>query len=144
MLGSFQAVYGGGSGSEESDVLFINDNYFKVKLETNPSILEGDENQINFDVTTINDDTQQVVSGVEYTIEIFDSKDNLIVEFDAYSPDEKLETLIVPNQNVNFSGETADDRIGSIDRARQKRRTVCRNWHAFDGEHVESVARQLE
>ena len=109
LLGSFQIVYGGGSGSEESDVLFINDNYFKVKLETSPSILEGDESHVNFDVTTINDDTQQVVSGVESKIEIFDSKDNLIVEFDAYSPDEKLEILIVPSQNVNFSGETTEN-----------------------------------
>ena len=86
VLGSIPVVYGGGSGSEESDVLFINDNYFKVKLETSPSILEGDENQINFDITTINDDTQQVVSGVEYKIEIFDGQGNLIVDFNAYSP----------------------------------------------------------
>ena len=63
LLGFIPFVYGGGSGSEESDVLFINDNYFKVKLETTPSILEGDESQIVFDVSTINDDTQQVVSG---------------------------------------------------------------------------------
>lgn len=64
-----QSAYAGGSGSEESDVLFINENYFKVKLETNPSILERNENQINFDITTINDDTQKIVSGVEYKID---------------------------------------------------------------------------
>ena len=56
-----QIAYGGGSGSEESDVLFINQNYFKVQLETNPSILEGDEEHVAFDITTINDDTGQVV-----------------------------------------------------------------------------------
>ncbi len=109
ILGSIQIVYGGGSGSEESDVLFINQNYFKVKLETSPSILEGNEDQIEFDLTTINDDTQQVVSGVEYKIEIFDSDDNLLVEFDAFSPDEKLKTLIIPSQNSDFSGETAEN-----------------------------------
>ena len=68
VFSSIQIVYGGGSGSEESDVLFINQNYYKIKLETNPSILEENESQINFDITTINDDTGQVVSGVEYKI----------------------------------------------------------------------------
>jgi plastocyanin len=110
-----QSVYAGGSGSEESDVLFINENYFKVKLETNPSILEGNESQINFDITTINDDTQKIVSGVEYKIKIFDGQGNLVLDFDAFSPDEKLEIIITPNQNLNFSGETTENNswIGS-------------------------------
>ncbi|MFQ5497609.1 MAG: plastocyanin/azurin family copper-binding protein [Nitrosopumilus sp.] len=108
VLGSVPVVYAGGS---ESDVLFINDNYFKVKLETNPSILEGDENQINFNITTINDDLQQVVSGVEYKIEIFDSQGNLIVDFTAFSPDEKLETIIIPSQNLNFSGQNTENGV---------------------------------
>ena len=38
LFGSFQIAYAGGSGSEESDVLFINENYLKVALETNPSV----------------------------------------------------------------------------------------------------------
>ena len=57
LFGSTQLAYGGGSGSEESDVLFINQNYFKVQLETSPSILEGTEEYVNFDIITINDDT---------------------------------------------------------------------------------------
>ena len=109
VFSSIQSVYAGGSGSEESDVLFINENYFKVKLETNPSILEGNENQINFDITTINDDIQKTVSGVEYKIEIFDGQGNLILDFNAFSPDEKLETIIVPNKNLNFSGEITEN-----------------------------------
>ncbi|MGY5140068.1 MAG: cupredoxin domain-containing protein [Candidatus Nitrosopumilus sp. Bin_571-38] len=109
VFSSIQSVYAGGSGSEESDVLFINENYFKVKLETNPSILEGNENQINFDITTINDDTQKIVSKVEYKIEIFDGQGNLILVFDAFSPDEKLEIIIMPNQNLNFSGKTIEN-----------------------------------
>ncbi|WP_428325944.1 cupredoxin domain-containing protein [Nitrosopumilus sp.] len=109
VFGSTQLAYGGGSGSEESDVLFINQNYFKVQLETNPSILEGTEEHINFDITTINDDTGQVVSGAEHRVEIFDGQGNLIVEFTAFSPDGKIETLIVPSQNLNFLGETAEN-----------------------------------
>ncbi|MBL7015278.1 MAG: hypothetical protein ISR81_07510 [Nitrosopumilus sp.] len=106
---SIQFAYAGGSGSEESDILFINENYFKVKLETNPSILEGNENQITFDITTINDDTQKIVSAIEYKIEIFDGQGNLILDFDAFSPDEKLETIIVPSESLNFSGETTEN-----------------------------------
>lgn len=104
-----QIAFAGGSGSEESDVLFINQNYYKVTLETNPSILQSDESQINFDITTINDDTGEIISGVEYKIEIFDGQKNLLVDFEAFSPNEKLETLIVPSQNLNFSGETTEN-----------------------------------
>ncbi len=109
VFGSTQIAYGGGSGSEESEVLFINQNYFKVQLETNPAILEGNEDQINFDITTINDDTGEIVSGAEHKVEIFDGKGNLIVEFNAYSPDDKLKMLIVPSQTQNFLGETAEN-----------------------------------
>ncbi|MCV0430914.1 plastocyanin/azurin family copper-binding protein [Nitrosopumilus sp.] len=108
-FGSIQTVYGGGTGSEESDIHFINENYFKVKLETNPSILEGNEHEINFDITTINDDTKETVSGVEYRIEIFDGQGIKIVDFDAFSPNEKLRTLIVPNSSVNFSGQKMEN-----------------------------------
>ena len=106
VFGSIQVAYAGGSGSEESDVLFINQNYFKVQLETSPSILEGDENHIIFDITTINDDSGQVVVGAEHRVEIFDGQGNLIVEFEAYSPDDKIHTRIVPSQSLNFLGET--------------------------------------
>ena len=99
-------VFAGGSGSEESETVYINENYLKIKLETNPSILKGNENKINFDISTINDDTQQIVTGVEYNIVVFDGQGNLVVDFDAYSPDEKLETIIIPSQNLNFQGET--------------------------------------
>lgn len=109
IFSSIQIAYGGGSGSEESDVLFINQNYYKIKLETNPSILEGNENHVSFDVTAINDDTGQVVSGVEYKIEIFDGQGNLIVNYNAYSPDEKLKTLFVPTQNLNFLGKSLEN-----------------------------------
>ena len=58
---------------------------------------------------TINDDTQQIISGVEYHVEIFDSINNLIVDFNAYSPDDKLQTLIVPSVDVNFEGQTVEN-----------------------------------
>ncbi|MCE2505813.1 MAG: hypothetical protein J4F36_04970 [Nitrosopumilaceae archaeon] len=106
-----QFAYGGGSGSESSDVLFINQNYFKIELETNPSILEGNEEHIIFDITTINDDTGQVVLGTEHSVEIFDGQGNLVVDFDVYSPDEKIQMLIVPSQNLNFLGETMENGV---------------------------------
>jgi len=109
VTGLTQTSFAGGSGSEESDVLFINQNYFKIQLETNPSILKGDENQIDFDITMINDDTGEIVSSVEYNIEIFDGQKNLILDYQAYSPDEKLETKIIPNVNLNFIGESTEN-----------------------------------
>ena len=104
-----QIAYGGGSGSEESDIVFINENYYKVQLETNPSILEGNEEYVTFDIITINDDSGQLVLGAEHKVEIFDGQGNLIVDFIAYSPDEKIQTQIVPSQNVNFLGETTEN-----------------------------------
>ena len=73
-ISSIQVAFAGGSGSEESDVLFINDNYYKVSLETEPSILEGNEDYVVFNISTINDDTQETISNVEYKVEVFDSK----------------------------------------------------------------------
>ena len=110
-FGMSQFAYGGGSGSESSDVLFINQNYFKIELETNPSILEGNEEHIIFDITTINDDTGQVVLGTEHSVEIFDGQGNLVVDFDVYSPDEKIQMLIVPSQNLNYLGETMENGV---------------------------------
>ena len=114
-LGITPFVFAGGSGNEESDILFINDYYYKVILETNPSILYGNESEINFNISTINDDTQEITSGVEYQIEIFDSKDNLIFDFNAFSPDDKLYTNIIPHESINISGEKTENNawIGS-------------------------------
>ena len=111
VFGSAQFVYASGVGNEESDVLFLNDNYYKVTLETDPAILEGNETEIIFDITIINDDTQEIVSKVEYQIEIFDSKENLIVEFEAYSPGDKLKTMIIPNEITNISGEKTENDV---------------------------------
>jgi len=109
VIGFTPFVFAGGSGSEESDVLFINDNYYKVELETSPSLLEGNESEIIFDISTINDDTQQVLNNVEYDIEIFDSSNNLVVDFTAFSSDDKLKTKIIPSPSVNISGEKTEN-----------------------------------
>ena len=111
IFNSTQFVYAGGSGSEESDILFINDNYYKVTLETNPTVLEGNETEIVFDISTINDDSQEIVSNVEYKIEIFDNKNNLIVGFNAYSSDDKLYTKIIPHEFVHISGEKTENNV---------------------------------
>ena len=57
------AAHGGGSGIEESDVLFINQSYLKVQLEASPAILEGDEEEISLGIATINDDTGETITG---------------------------------------------------------------------------------
>lgn len=108
-ISSIHVAFAGGSGSEESDILFINDNYYKVTLETEPSVLEGNEDNVVFNISTINDDTQEIISNVEYKIEVFDSKNDLIVDYFAFSPDDKLHTRIVPTSEINFSGETIEN-----------------------------------
>ena len=108
-ISSFQLAYAGGSGSEESDVLFINDNFYKVALETEPSVLKGNEEYVVFNISTINDDAQQIISNVEYKVEVFDSQNNLIVDFSAFSPDEKLHTQIIPNSEISFSGDSLEN-----------------------------------
>lgn len=109
VISSFQLAYAGGSGSEESDVLFINDNFYKVALEAEPSVLKGNEEYVVFNISTINDDTQQIISNVEYKVEVFDSQNNLIVDFSAFSPDEKLHTQIIPNSEISFSGDSLEN-----------------------------------
>ena len=109
LIGITPLVFAGGSGSEESDILFINDNYYKVILETNPSVLEGNETEIIFDILTMNDDTQEIISDVEYKIEIFDNENNMIVNFNAYSSDDKLYTKIIPRESVHISGEKTEN-----------------------------------
>ncbi|MCE2615124.1 MAG: plastocyanin/azurin family copper-binding protein [Nitrosopumilus sp. (ex Thoosa mismalolli)] len=108
-ISTIQVASAGGSGSEESDVLFINDNYYKVVLETEPSVLEENEDNIVFNISTINDDTQQIVSNVEYKVEVFDSKNILIVGYTAFSPDDKLNSRIVPANEISFAGETIEN-----------------------------------
>ena len=39
ILGSVQSVSAHGLGSVESDIEFFNDNFFKVKVQTNPDVL---------------------------------------------------------------------------------------------------------
>ena len=109
IVGSIQTAFAGGSGNEESDVLFINGNYYKVVLETEPSVLEGDEDYVVFNISTINDDLQELVSNVEYKVEVFDNKNNLIVDYAAFSPDDKLHTRIAPSSEIDFSGESAEN-----------------------------------
>ena len=104
-----QIAYAGGSGSQESDVLLINDSYYKVVLETDPSVLVGNEKFVVFNISTVNADTQRTVPNVEYKIEIFDGKNNLIVDYTAFSPDDKLHTRIVPNSEIDFTGDSVED-----------------------------------
>jgi len=109
VAGSVNVAFGHGLGTVESELLYINENYLKVKVETNPDVLEGNESEIDFDITTINDDTSELVSNVEYKIEILNGANgDLLLEFNAYSPDDKLSTQIIPNESETFQGEKTE------------------------------------
>jgi len=109
-LSSIDIAYGHGLGNVESDVLFFNDSFYKVKVQTTPDVLSGNESTIKFEISTINDDENTLVSDVEYAIEIFDGQTNdLLLSFDAYSPDDFFSAIITPDSVVDFSGETIEN-----------------------------------
>jgi len=116
--GSSQIAFGHGLGNVESDVLFFNDSFYKVKVQTTPDVLSGIESTIKFEISTINDDQNTLVSNVEYIVEIFDGQTNdLLLSFDAYSPGDSFVATIIPDNTVDFSGETTENGswIGSND-----------------------------
>ena len=61
-------------GTVESDIQFFNDNDFKIKVQTTPDVLTGDESEIGFKIMTINHDQNNIVSNIEYFINILDPK----------------------------------------------------------------------
>ena len=111
ILGTIQSVHAHGLGTVESDIQFFNDNFYKVKVQTTPDVLHGDESEIGFKVTTINHDENKLVSNVEYFINILDSKTGeSILSFNAYSSDDSFNAKIIPKNEIGFSGDkTSDD-----------------------------------
>jgi len=111
IIGGFSEIaYGHGLGNVESDILFFNDSFFKIKVKTTPDVLSGNETEIGFEISTINDDQKTLVSNVEYGVEIFDAQSgNLLLSFDAFSSDDHFNAKIIPDSVVNFSGETNEN-----------------------------------
>mgnify|MGYP000037055153 FL=1 len=111
VFGTIQSVYGHGLGSVESDIEFFNDNFYKVKVQTTPDVLHGNESEIGFKISTINHDDESVVSNIEYLIDIINPENGeSILSFYAYSPNESFSAKIIPNPEINFSGDkTTDD-----------------------------------
>ena len=110
VFGTVQSVYGHGLGSVESDTLFFNDNFYKVKVQTTPDVLHGNESEIGFEISTINHDDESVVSNIEYLIDIVNPENGeSILSFNAYSPNESFSTKIVPKNVINFSGDKTND-----------------------------------
>ncbi len=110
ITGSVETVYGHGLGNVESDVLFFNDSFYKVKVQTTPDVLLGNESTIGFKISTINNDENILISNVEYNVEIFDGQTNdLLLSFNAYSPGDSFNATIIPDSVVDFSGETNEN-----------------------------------
>jgi len=110
ILTSFQSVYAHGLGTVESDILFFNDSYFKVKVQTTPDVLTGNESEIGFKITTINHDQNIIVSDIEYFVNISDPKTGeSLLSFNAYSPDELFYAKIIPMPKVSISGDKTDN-----------------------------------
>jgi plastocyanin len=106
VFGTVQSVYGHGLGSVESDILFFNDNFYKIKVQTTPDVLHGNESEIGFEISTINHDEDNVVSNIEYLIDIVNPENGeSILSFNAYSPNESFSAKIVPKNVINFSGD---------------------------------------
>ena len=72
VFGTVQSAHAHGLGSVESNIQFFNDNFYKVKVQTNPDVLHGNESEIGFKILTINHDENNIVSNIEYFIDIVD------------------------------------------------------------------------
>ena len=116
ILGTVQTVHAHGLGTVESEIQFFNDNFYKVKVQTTPDVLHGDESEIGFKVTTINHDENKIVSNIEYFINILDSKTGeSILSFNAYSSDDSFNAKIIPKSIVSIIGDKTENNfwIGS-------------------------------
>jgi len=111
IFGTIQSVYAHGLGSVESDIQFFNENFYKVKVETNPDVLNGYESKIGFKISTINHDEENTVSNIEYFVDVINPKTGeSILSFNAYSPNESFNAKIIPKNEIGFSGDkTSDD-----------------------------------
>ena len=91
IFGTMQSVYAHGLGSVESDIQFFNDNFYKVKVQTNPDVLHGDESEIGFEISTINHDKEIIVSNIEYFVNVKNPETGeSILSFNAYGPNESF------------------------------------------------------
>jgi hypothetical protein len=105
-----QYSFGHGLGSVESDLLEINGDYLKIKIDTDPDVLDGNEKEISFTISTINDSTGSVIDDVLYHVDFINPQTNQsIISFDAKSVSEKLYTKIIPSENVDFSGDVVEN-----------------------------------
>ena len=111
IFGTIQSAYAHGLGSVESDIQFFNENFFKVKVETNPDVLHGDESEIGFKISTINHDEERIVSNIEYLIEIVNPETGeSILSFNGYSSNDSFNAKIIPKNQIDFSGDkTSND-----------------------------------
>ena len=110
ILTSFQTVYAHGLGTVESDIQFFNDSYFKIKVQTTPDVLSGNESEIGFKITTINHDQNNIVSNIEYFVNISDPKTGeSLLSFNAYSSDESFYAKIIPTSQVSILGDTTEN-----------------------------------
>ena len=111
IFGTIQSVYAHGLGSVESDIQFFNDNFYKVKVQTNPDVLHGDESEIGFEISTINHDKEIIVSNIEYFVNVKNPETGeSILSFNAYGPNESFFAKIIPKNQIDFSGDkTSDD-----------------------------------
>ena len=106
VFGTVQSAHAHGLGSVESNIQFFNDNFYKVKVQTNPDVLHGNESEIGFKILTINHDENNIVSNIEYFIDIVDPETgDSVLSFNGYSPDESFNAKIIPKNEINISGD---------------------------------------
>ena len=106
ILGGIQTVNGHGLGTVESDIQFFKDSFFKIKVQTTPDVLSGNESEIGFEITTINHDDDTIVSDIEYFVDVSDPKTGKsILSFNGYSPDKSFHAKIIPKSEVSIIGD---------------------------------------
>lgn len=107
-------AYAGGSGSANSDLLLINNDYYLMEVKTSPAILSGDEEYVLLTLSLLREDStgsNNPVSEVKYSLKFVDGQDPSVTlaTFDAYSPAEELTIMLMPTDSEqNVSGQKVD------------------------------------
>ena len=104
IISGISSVHAHGLGNVESEILEYDDQYLRVNVKTNPDVMKIDTKEILFSISTIDDDTNQKLSDLEYHVTIISGDGNsILTEFDAYSPEDTFVAKIIPNLSDTVS-----------------------------------------
>ena len=103
-------AFAGGAGSAESELLFVNDKYMTVQVETDPPILEADTESVRVSIAIMDVDAEppEPVSEASYSLKFKDGVGGkTLFEVDVHSPAESSALEIIPDADgdIQITGD---------------------------------------